>query len=111
MECLYKESFQAYAMDRLALMHGLSLSERDSINMLISGIGNQSLRALAATLRTDTVDEFLDEMHRVAAVTSEPDQRKRERKANSGRGVCREIIDARVVEDLDTLQRTAASQS
>lgn len=58
-------------------MHGLSLSESDSMNMLISGIGDKSLRQLATTLEFQTVEGFLDEMHRVTAASFEPDQRKK----------------------------------
>ncbi|XP_026829817.1 uncharacterized protein LOC113563025 [Ooceraea biroi] len=66
-----RESFQEYAMDRLTLMHSLDLSAKDSIHLLTGGIGNQALRATAAALRVETIDEFLDGMHNITAVTTE----------------------------------------
>ncbi|XP_039310737.1 uncharacterized protein LOC113005059 [Solenopsis invicta] len=39
-----RESFQQYARQKLKLMHPLQLSERDSIQLLINGIGSVALR-------------------------------------------------------------------
>ncbi|KMQ86352.1 retrovirus-like pol polyprotein, partial [Lasius niger] len=57
-----KETFQEYAMDKLALMKNLRLPDQESIHLLINGIASKALRGTAATLRVETVDEFLEEM-------------------------------------------------
>ncbi|XP_011866710.1 PREDICTED: uncharacterized protein LOC105561385 [Vollenhovia emeryi] len=58
-----KESFQEYALDKLALMKNVCLPEQESIHLLINGIGSNALRSIATSLRVDTVDEFLEAMH------------------------------------------------
>lgn len=58
-----KESFQDYAMDKLALMKNLRLPEQESMHLLINGIGSKALRSTATALRVDSVDQFLEEMH------------------------------------------------
>ncbi|XP_072744870.1 uncharacterized protein [Anoplolepis gracilipes] len=73
-------------MDQLALTHSLNLSQRDSVQMLMSGINSQALRALAASLRVETVDQFLDEMHRITAVTAKPEGRRAIAVKSSGSG-------------------------
>lgn len=40
-----KETFRQYAIDKLALMHSLSLPSDDQVNLLIGGISNQTIRA------------------------------------------------------------------
>lgn len=44
----FLKNFQEYAMDKLALMRNLKLSDEDSIQLLIKGIGSFALRATAA---------------------------------------------------------------
>ena len=61
----HKESFRSYAMDKLALMQGLKLSDRDTIHYLINGIASRSLRSTAVALRSRSIDEFLLDMHEV----------------------------------------------
>lgn len=61
-------------MEKLALMYRLALPEIETIQILIGGIPSRSLRATATALRTDTVGEFLDEMHRITAA-SEPERK------------------------------------
>lgn len=65
-----KETFQAYAINKLALIKQLKLPVRDSINLLVGGIGKASLRATAATTRAETVEEFLEEMRKITAASS-----------------------------------------
>lgn len=57
-----KETFQKYAMDKLALMKNLRLPDQASILLLINGIASKALRGTAASLRVETVDKFLEEM-------------------------------------------------
>jgi len=52
-----KESFQEYAMDKLALMYQLDLPMSDTIHLLIGGIACRSLRGTASTLKVDSVCE------------------------------------------------------
>ncbi|KMQ88500.1 hypothetical protein RF55_12002 [Lasius niger] len=42
------ESFQDYAMDQLALMESLDLTDKNSVQLLISGIGDRAVKAAAA---------------------------------------------------------------
>jgi len=42
-----------------ALMASLKLSDEDNIQLLINGISNIAIRAAAATLSTNSLDEFL----------------------------------------------------
>lgn len=60
-----KESFDRYAIDKLALIHQLDLPAADSINLIINGIPQYSLRATALSLNTKEVDEFLDAIRRI----------------------------------------------
>ncbi|CAL1686650.1 unnamed protein product [Lasius platythorax] len=66
-----KESFHDYAMDKLVLMKNLNLPERDSIDLLINGVGSRSTRELAAALKVYTIDDFLEEMHRITTASGE----------------------------------------
>lgn len=61
-----KELFQSYAIDKLAIMQRLKLSERESIHLLINGINSRALRGTATALPVTTVDQFLDQMHNIA---------------------------------------------
>ncbi|KYN03842.1 hypothetical protein ALC62_05356 [Cyphomyrmex costatus] len=72
----YKESFLEYATEKLILMYNLDLglTPESTIDLLISGIPSKSLRATAASLKTDSVDAFLETMQQVAAVSIEPDR-------------------------------------
>lgn len=70
-----KETFQEYAMEKLALMHTLQLSEQDSIHLLINGIESLSLRSTAISLKAETIDQFLQDIYRVAAVSACSDRR------------------------------------
>ncbi|KYN28482.1 hypothetical protein ALC57_02094 [Trachymyrmex cornetzi] len=58
-----KESFQEYAMHKLKLMQNLRLPDKESINFLISGIGNASLRGMASLIQAENLDQFLDRMY------------------------------------------------
>lgn len=63
-----KESFHEYVTDKLALMQSLNLPEQETIQYLISGIINRSLRATASVLDVDTISQFLQKMHKVTAL-------------------------------------------
>lgn len=67
-----KESFQEYAMDKLALMRNLKLSDEDSIQLLIKGIGSFALRATAASLRLISLNQFLREMQHITSTSGVP---------------------------------------
>ncbi|KMQ90234.1 retrovirus-like pol polyprotein, partial [Lasius niger] len=66
-----KETFHDYAMDKLVLLRNLGLKDKDTIHLLINGIGSRSLRELASTLRVSSVDEFLEEMHNITSASGE----------------------------------------
>lgn len=46
-------------------MQSLRLLNEDSIYFLIGGINNDAVRSAAAIIRADSLDIFLDEMHKV----------------------------------------------
>ncbi|XP_036146891.1 uncharacterized protein LOC118646976 [Monomorium pharaonis] len=71
-----KESFQDYALDKLVLIKNLKLPETEIIHLLINGIASSSLRELAAVLKVTTVDEFLEEMHRITLASGEPGKKQ-----------------------------------
>ncbi|KYN17143.1 hypothetical protein ALC57_10582 [Trachymyrmex cornetzi] len=62
-----KESFQEYSMQKLKLMHTLSLPERDKIQLIINGISSSSLRATATALRAISINEFLNQMYEITS--------------------------------------------
>jgi len=62
-----RESFSDYAMDKLALMMLLKLPDEDSIQLLINGISNVAIKVTAASLRTNSLDEFLRDMQHITA--------------------------------------------
>lgn len=70
-----KETFQHYVIDKLALMEPLDLSDKDAIHLLIGGIGKPSLRATAATIGAETIDEFLDRMRSITAASADHDRK------------------------------------
>ncbi|KMQ85523.1 hypothetical protein RF55_15869 [Lasius niger] len=55
----YKETFSVYAMDKIALMQPLKLSNEDAIQLLTNGISSLAIRGIAASLKVDSLDEFL----------------------------------------------------
>lgn len=57
-----KETFDQYAINKLALLHRLNLPVEDVINLLIGGISITSLSATASTLPTDSIDHFLSKV-------------------------------------------------
>jgi len=79
-----KESFDQYALTKLALMQGLDLPIRDVIYLLIGGIISGPLRAMAFSL---SVEDFLDRMRNIAETPTES-----ERKTLSSRNMNRAKI-------------------
>lgn len=69
-------------MDKLALMKSLKLSDEDSIQLLIKGIGSFALRKAAATLRIASLNQFLREMHIITAISCNR-RNRHHRKINS----------------------------
>jgi len=61
-----KETFDQFALAKLALMQGLDLPTRDKIHLLIGGITSGSLRATALALASETIEDFLDKMRSIA---------------------------------------------
>jgi len=66
-----KESFSDYAMDKLALLAPLRLQDEDSIQLLINGISSIVIKAAAATLNTDSLDDFLRNMQHITATCND----------------------------------------
>lgn len=60
-----KESFDHYAIAKLALIHQLDLPVKDTIHLLISGISNNAVRASALLLADSTLEHFMEKMRNV----------------------------------------------
>jgi len=63
---LHRESFDQYVLAKLSLIHGLDLSPRDVIHVLIGGIVSVPVRAATLSLSTETVEDFVDKMRNIA---------------------------------------------
>jgi len=70
-----KETFDEYAIDKLALMHRADLVEIDKIHLLISGITQSSLRGIALSVNAATVDAFMESMRRITHGVAEQDKK------------------------------------
>jgi len=71
-----KETFDEYAIAKLALIHQLDLPTRDAIHLLISGIANGAIRASALLVADSTLEGFLDKMRAVTEGCSDVVERK-----------------------------------
>jgi len=58
-------------MDKLALMAPLKLPDEDSIQLLINGISSLAIKATAALLRINSLDEFLRDMQHITATCND----------------------------------------
>ncbi|XP_011878157.1 PREDICTED: uncharacterized protein LOC105567696, partial [Vollenhovia emeryi] len=65
-----KESFQDYAMDKIAILQCLKLDDEKVIHCLIDGIGSLAIRTCAASIKADSIDDFLQQMHHITMTTS-----------------------------------------
>ncbi|KMQ84541.1 hypothetical protein RF55_17574, partial [Lasius niger] len=70
-----KESFDDYAIDKLALMYRVDLPEQDRIHLLVSGIQQTALKATALAITDDKLDGFLEEMRKITQGTEEWDKK------------------------------------
>lgn len=68
-----KETFDQYAMDKLALIKRLDLPVSDTINLLIGGITINSLKATALAIGVTSIEDFLEKMRIIASSVSEGD--------------------------------------
>ncbi|KMQ83810.1 hypothetical protein RF55_19054 [Lasius niger] len=80
-----KESFDQYSMDKLSLIHRLNLPTADTVNLIIGGIPQHSLRATALTLPTHSLDQFLEAMRRITFGMGELDKRNPSQPSKNGR--------------------------
>jgi len=58
-------------MDKLALLAPLRLQDEDSIQLLINGISSVAIKATAASLEIDSLDEFLGDMQHITATCND----------------------------------------
>jgi len=70
-----KESFDQYAIEKLALMHQLDLPEEDRIHLLIGGIAQSSLRATALSVAATSLDVFLERMRQISEGVGDGDRK------------------------------------
>ncbi|KMQ84374.1 hypothetical protein RF55_17870, partial [Lasius niger] len=68
----YKESFQDYALDKLAILRCLKLPDDSIIHCLIDGISDRPIKSSAAVIKTNSVGKFLEEMHHLTATCGTP---------------------------------------
>jgi len=78
-----KEPFDQYSIDKLALIHRLNLPTADTINLIIGGIPQHSLRATALTLPTTSLDQFLEAMRRITAGLGDFDKKSPNQNKNN----------------------------
>jgi len=71
-----KETFDEYAIAKLALIHQLDLPTRDAIHLLVSGIANGTIWASALLVADSTLEGFLDKMRAVTEGCSDVVERK-----------------------------------
>jgi len=57
-----KETFDEYAIAKLAIIHQLNLPMKDTIYLLISGISNSAVRVSALLVADNTLECFLEKM-------------------------------------------------
>lgn len=72
----HKETFDQYAIDKLALIGRLDLSVGDRIDLLIRGVMQSSMRATVLSIRAKIVDEFLKRMRHITDGVAELEERK-----------------------------------
>ncbi|KMQ87770.1 penicillin-binding protein 4 family protein [Lasius niger] len=63
----YKETFQDYAMEKIAILQNLKLPKDSIIHCLIDGINNIAIKSVAASISTESVDDFLEQMHHITS--------------------------------------------
>jgi len=66
-----KETFDQYAIDKLALIHRLDLLDKDSIQLLAGDILQSSFRATVLSVATNTLDVFFEKMRHITYSISE----------------------------------------
>nr|XP_012230098.1 PREDICTED: uncharacterized protein LOC105676627 [Linepithema humile] len=70
-----KESFDQYAIAKLALIHQLDLPVRDTIHLLISGVSQSAVKATALSMANESLDSFLEKMRQVTEGMTESEKR------------------------------------
>jgi len=80
-----KETFDDYVIDKMTLMQQLDLPVPDVINLLVGGISQPMLRATALSLRSDTVEQFLEAMRHITSGMADDDRKRLVPEANEKR--------------------------
>lgn len=70
-----KETFDEYAIEKMAIMHPLNLPEEDCIQLLIGGISQSTIRAAALSITAVTVEAFLERMCYITHGMNETEKR------------------------------------
>ncbi|KMQ84752.1 hypothetical protein RF55_17196 [Lasius niger] len=78
-----KETFDEYAIDKLALMHRVDLPEQDKVHLLVSGITVTPLKATALSIAEDSLDGFLERMRRITQGATEWDRKSTQQGSSS----------------------------
>jgi len=71
-----KETFDEYAIAKLAIIHQLNLPVRNTIHLLISDIANNAIRTSALLVADSTLESFLDKMRAVTEGCSDVSDKK-----------------------------------
>jgi len=72
----HKETFDDYAIDKLALLQQLDLPVTDVVNSLIGGISQPMLRATALSLPSVSVERFLETMCHITNGISDQERKR-----------------------------------
>jgi len=99
-----KETFDEYAIEKLALMYRVDLPEQDKIQLLVSGITTVPLRVTALSLSTESIDGFLEKMRRITQGTAEFNRRSRTLQPQPKR------VPVKIVGRRDTIIKTAVTR-
>lgn len=66
-----KESFDRYALSKMALIDRLNVPQKDAIHMLVKGITNFTLKTVTLSMPKTTVNDFLDRMREITEGTAD----------------------------------------
>lgn len=88
-----KETFDQYAIEKLALIHTLNLPTSNTIHLLICGIAQPQLRATAHSIAAESIETFLEKMRKITHGMVKPGSEKKTSNPISStkhrEGICR----------------------
>ncbi|XP_011883952.1 PREDICTED: uncharacterized protein LOC105571091, partial [Vollenhovia emeryi] len=70
-----KETFDRYAIEKLAMIQALNLPEQDTVQLLIGGITQSAIKATALSIATEPLNSFLERMRSIAEGVVDTDRK------------------------------------